>query len=147
MHIGEVARRAGVTVKTIRYYERIGVLDEPRRLASGYRDYESDVVERLRFIRASQSSGLRLGEIRGIVALRDRNESPCAHVLALLMRRGEEIDQQIVDLRRARDTIDHLVARAQGLRPRDCSPSSVCHLIPNATDLLAPILNDEVQEK
>ena len=146
VHIGEVAKRAGVSVKTIRYYERIGVLDEPRRLASGYRDYESDVVERLRFIRASQSSGLRLGEIRGIVALRDRNESPCAHVLALLIRRGEEIDQQTVDLRRARDTIDHLVARAQGLETRDCTPSSVCHLITTTTELTNPVVKDARRE-
>lgn len=136
MHIGEVAKRADVSVKTIRYYEKVGVLEEPRRLASGYRDYETNVVERLSFVRASQASGLSLGEIRGIVAFRDRGESPCAHVLELLMRRGDEIEQQIEELRRSRGTIDRLVTRAQGLRPRDCSPTSVCHLIPNATDLL-----------
>ncbi len=130
MRIGEVAIRAGTSVKTIRYYERIGVLNEPRRLASGYRDYDVEVLERLRFIRASQASGLRLGEIRGIVAFRDRGESPCLHVRDLLTRRGEEIDNQIDALRRARDIVDQLVARAEGLRVRDCSPSAICHLIP-----------------
>ena len=132
-------------MKTIRYYEQIGVLEEPRRLASGYRDYETDIVERLGFIRASQASGLSLGEIRVVVAFRDRGESPCAHVLDLLMRRGDRIEQQIAELRQARDIIDHLVTRAQDLRPRDCLPSSVCHLIVNVTDLTNPEVNEEVE--
>lgn len=138
MHIGEVARRAGVSVKTIRYYERIGVLNEPRRLASGYRDYDDDVINRLGFIRASQASGLRLGEIRGIVAFRDRAESPCTHVHELLIRRVEEIDRQIEGLRHAREVVNQLVTRAEGLRARDCTPSAICHLIPSDLESPAP---------
>ena len=132
MKIGEVATRAGVSVKTIRYYEEIGVLGAPRRLASGYRDYDQDTVERLGFIRASQASGLSLGEIRSITAYRDRGESPCAHVLELLRRRSEEIDESIAELQRARSVIEGLVSRSRRLRPENCSPSSVCHLIPKA---------------
>lgn len=146
MKIGEIARRADVSVKTIRYYEQIGVLEAPRRLASGYRDYETNVVERLRFIRTSQASGLSLGEIRGIVAFRDRGESPCAHVLALLMRRGDEIDQQIEELRRARGSIDQLVNRAHGLEMRDCEPSSICHLIATTTELTNTVAQDAKRE-
>jgi len=130
MHIGEVAKRSGVPVKTIRYYEEIGVLAEPRRSESGYRDYEPEVVERLRFIRASQAFSLSLGEIREIAAYRDRGEVPCAHVLDLLRRRSREIDERIAELQQARSVIDALVSRARKLRPEDCSPSSVCHLIP-----------------
>ena len=133
MKIGEVAARVGVSVKTIRYYEEIGVLAEPRRLASGYRDYDLDTVERLRFIRASQASGLSLGEIRGITAYRDRGESPCAHVLELLRRRSQEIDENIAELQRARSVVEGLVRRSRRLRPENCSPSSVCHLIPKTT--------------
>jgi DNA-binding transcriptional MerR regulator len=129
MRIGEVAKRSGVSVKAIRYYEEIEVLAEPRRLASGYRDYDGDTVERLRFIRASQASGLSLGEIKGIVAYRDRGESPCSHVLDLLRRRSDEIDAQIEELRRSRSIIKSLVTRSRKLRPEDCSASSVCHLI------------------
>ena len=129
MKIGVVATRAGVSVKTIRYYEEIGVLGEPRRLASGYRDYDLDTVERLGFIRASQASGLTLGEIRSIIAYRDRGESPCAHVVELLRRRSAEIDQNIAELQRARSVIEGLVRRSRRLRPENCSPSSVCHLI------------------
>ena len=102
MKIGELATRSGVSVKTIRYYEEIGVLDEPRRMPSGYRDYDEDTKERLGFIRASQASGLSLGEIRSITAYRDRGESPCEHVLELLRRRSHEIDESIAELQRAR---------------------------------------------
>ena len=130
MRIGEVAHRSGVPVKTIRYYEEIGVLAEPRRSESKYRDYEPDVIERLQFIRASQAFGLSLGEIREIVAYRDRGEVPCAHVLDLLRRRSREIDERIVELQQARSVLDGLVARARKLRSEDCSPSGVCHLIP-----------------
>jgi DNA-binding transcriptional MerR regulator len=130
MRIGEAANRSGVPVKTIRYYEEIGVLAEPRRSASKYRDYEPEVVERLRFIRAGQAVGLSLGEIREIVVFRDRGEVPCAHVLDLLRRRSREIDERIVELQHARSVLDGLVSRARRLRPEDCSPSSVCHLIP-----------------
>jgi MerR family copper efflux transcriptional regulator len=130
MRIGEVANRSGVSVKTIRYYEEIGVLVKPERSASNYRTYDPDVIERLRFIRASQAFGLSLGEIREIVAYRDRGEVPCAHVLGLLRRRSQEIDERILELQQARSVLDGLVTRARKLRPEDCSPSGVCHLIP-----------------
>lgn len=129
MQIGVLAAETGLTIKTIRYYEEIGLLDAPRRTPSGYRDYDPDAAERLRFIRASQASGLTLGEIRGIVGFRDRGESPCAHVLEVLRRRSDEIDQQILDLRRARDVIAVLVERAKALDASDCAPSGICHII------------------
>ncbi len=130
MQIGRLARLAGVSVKALRYYEEIGVLDRPTRTPSGYRDYAADALDRVRFVRASQASGLTLGEIREIVAFRDRGESPCAHVTQLLGQRANQIDRQIDDLRRARTVISELVERARSLDPADCSPSDVCHVIP-----------------
>ena len=106
------------------------MLDRPTRTPSGYRDYAADALERVRFVRASQASGLTLGEIREIVAFRDRGESPCAHVTQLLGQRADQIDRQIDDLRRARTVISELVERARSLDPADCSPSDVCHVIP-----------------
>lgn len=132
MRIGEVARRSDVPVKTIRYYEEIGVLARPERSPSGYREYHPEVVDRLRFIRASQSVGFTLGEIREIVAYRDRGDVPCAHVLDLLRRHREECAKRIAELQAAERTLDSLVRRAAHLRPEDCSPDSVCHLIPRA---------------
>ena len=88
MRLGELADRAGVSAKAIRYYERIGVLPPAARTGSGYRSYEEADVARLRFIRAAQAVGLRLGEIRGVMAFRDRGEPPCDHVRALIERRS-----------------------------------------------------------
>lgn len=129
MRIGEVADRVGVAVKTIRYYEAIGVLAAPSRTPSGYRDYDDSVVERLAFVRAAKSVGLTLGEIRGIVALRDRGEAPCVYVADLLQRRATEISQQIIDLERLERELRRLARRSRTLETADCDPSLVCHLI------------------
>ncbi|MEW6473993.1 MAG: heavy metal-responsive transcriptional regulator [Actinomycetota bacterium] len=129
MRIGELARQSGLSTKTIRYYEQIGLLSAPVRTASGYRDYDDSALERLAFVRAAQAVGLSLGEIRGILALRDDGETPCGHVLDLLRARSAELDRRIAELRRLRDELGHLVERAGGLDPADCDPSRVCHLI------------------
>ena len=128
MLIGEVARRSGVPAKTLRYYEDIGLLSADRT-RSGYRDYRGDILERLAFIRSAQAVGLTLGEIRGIVALRDGGHAPCGHVLELLRARSEEIARTIRDLRVLQGELKGLVERAQGLDPADCDPERICHLI------------------
>src|SRR4051794_20492053 len=68
--IGQLARRAGVGVETVRFYERQGLLEEPDRRASGYRQYPEEVVARLRFIRRAKDLGFTLGEIKELLALR-----------------------------------------------------------------------------
>ena len=129
MLIGEVARRSGVSAKTLRYYEDIGLVPRPDRSTSGYRDYHPSVLDRIAFIRSSQGLGLSLGEIRSIVALREDGETPCAHVLDLLCDRAAEIDRTIRDLGALKADLNRLVERAQQLHPADCDPSRVCHLI------------------
>lgn len=129
MLIGEVARRSGVAAKTLRYYEDIGLLDPPTRTPSGYRAFDQGVLTRLTFIRSAQSLGLSLGEIRGIIALRDDGQAPCGHVLDLLRARSAEIDRTIGELRRLQGDLKALVERAQDLDPADCDPERICHLI------------------
>jgi DNA-binding transcriptional MerR regulator len=129
MLIGEVARRAGVSDKTLRYYEDIGVLDPPARSAGGYRDYDESVVDRLRFVRTGQSLGLSLGELREILALRERGQTPCVHVTDLITRRAKEIDEQIAELEGLRAELRRLARRAKVLDPKDCHPDKVCHII------------------
>lgn len=128
MLIGEVAARSGVPAKTLRYYEDIGLVSAART-PSGYRDYGEGVLERLAFIRSAQAVGLTLGEIRGVVALRDDGQAPCGHVLELLRERSEEISQTIRKLRILRVELKRLVERAHELDPADCDPQRVCHLI------------------
>jgi len=129
MRIGEIAELAGVTTKTLRYYESAGLLPATPRTASGYRDYHDSTLDRVAFIRAAQAVGLRLGEIREIVAFRDRGETPCAHVQNLLEERASEITAQIAELELLRAELGRLARRARRLRPEDCDPTQVCHLI------------------
>lgn len=129
MLIGEVASRSGVTAKTLRYYEDIGIIDPPVRSPSGYRDFAEDILDRLVFIRAAQAVGLSLGEIRGIVALRDDGEVPCGHVLELLRSRAGQINRTIRELRILQRDLRSVVERAERLDPADCDPRRVCHLI------------------
>src|SRR5918992_3569756 len=64
LRVSELAGQAGLTTDTVRYYERVGLLPEPPRSASGYRQYDEELADRLRFIKGAQRFGLRLGEIK-----------------------------------------------------------------------------------
>jgi DNA-binding transcriptional MerR regulator len=129
VQIGEAAQRSGLSVKTLRYYEDIGVLASPPRTPGGYRDYEDTVVGRLQFVRAAQAVGLTLGEIREVIAFRERGEVPCGHVLDLILRHSAEADRRIGELQRLRADLERLALRAEGLDPADCPDSVVCHLL------------------
>jgi MerR family transcriptional regulator, copper efflux regulator len=129
MRIGELAERSGVPVKTIRYYEEIGVLARAERTPSGYRDYDEPAVDRLAFVRAGQAVGLTLGEIRQVVALRERGEAPCAHVVELVERRAREIEHRIAEMQHLRGELRRLAERARDLDAADCAPDQVCHVI------------------
>lgn len=126
MRIGEIAEQVGLNPKTIRYYEEIGVVPEPERTASGYRQYDDEDVERLAFIRRAQQLELRLDEIGEILALRERGERPCDFVLGVAARHLEELDRKLREMRRARDELRALLARADRL-PQDAP--CYCQLI------------------
>lgn len=129
MRIGELAEQAGVTTKTLRYYEHAGLIDEADRTPSGYRDYPPSVLDRLRFIRAAQSAGLTLGEIKGVIAFREQGSPPCGHVLDLIERRAADLDRRIGELRALRDDLRRLATRGRTLAPEACSPDLVCHIL------------------
>jgi len=98
-YISTLAKQAGVPVKTIRYYEDVGLLPNPSRTASGYRLYAPDSADRLLFIKKAQNLGLRLDEIKEILDLADRGRCPCGHVQDVLKKRLKELQQKIADLR------------------------------------------------
>lgn len=129
MRIGELADQAGISAKTIRYYEQIGVLAPPARTPSGYRDYDRSALGRLAFVRAAQAAGLTLGEIRQVIALRERGQAPCEHVTALLQRRARELGTRIAELQALQGHLEQLSERARTLDPRRCDPERVCHLV------------------
>lgn len=129
MRIGELASRAGVTVKTLRFYEQAKILPEAARLPSGYRDYDDGALPRLRFVKAAQAAGLTLSEIRHVITVRDNDGPPCQHVIALLQAHAADLDQRIAELTALRADIAHLRERAATLDPSGCDPDRVCDII------------------
>ena len=99
MFIGRLAQEAAVPIKTIRYYEDIGLLPKPARTASGYRLYPPEIAGHLQLIKKAQSLGLRLKDIHEVLELADRGRCPCGHVQTLLKARLEELQRKIEDLR------------------------------------------------
>lgn len=129
MRIGQLAERSGLTATTIRYYESIGLLAEPCRTAGGYREYAEHDVERLRFIRDAQASGLTLCEVQSILELKDVGARSCDHTVALLERHIADIDDHIVRLRSARTELVGLADRARRLDPATCTDPNRCQVI------------------
>ena len=99
LKVSELADRAGVSADTVRYYEKEGLLPEPGRTHAGYRQYDLDAIERLHFIRGAQTLGLKLGDIKELLAIRDRGACPCGHTQQLLEQRVSEIDAEIRELK------------------------------------------------
>lgn len=129
MKIGALAREAEVSTKTIRYYESIGLLADPDRSPSGYRQYGDEAVERLRFVRDAQATGLSLAEIASVLELKDAGSTSCAHTRALLDRHVNELDQQIERLQQARAELVTLAERARSLDPSACTDPNRCQVI------------------
>lgn len=132
MKIGELGDQCGVTAKTIRFYESIGLLDAPPRTSSGYRDYGKVAVERLRFIRDAQSSGLTLAEISSVLELKGAGERSCSHTMALIDSHLLAIDAQIDQLTAARRELESMAKRAKGLDPASCTDPNRCQVIDEA---------------
>lgn len=129
MQIGEVAGKIGVATSAIRFYEEAGLLPEPERTPSGYRDYDPSIVDRLAFIRAGQAVGLTLNELKEVLGIRDRGEAPCRHVTELIDTRLSDIDQRIKDLRELRRDLTALADTASRFDPDECPPDSICRII------------------
>ena len=126
MRIGELADRIGVSTKSVRFYESIGLMPDPARTPSGYRDYADEDAGRLTFIKTAQRLGLSLDEIREIIAFRDRGQQPCDYVAGVLRRQAADLDRRIGEMRALRDELTALEARAA--RRRD-GAASYCGII------------------
>ena len=129
MRIGEVGERCGLPARTIRFYERRGLLPEPQREANGYRRYDPSVIDRVRFIRNAQAAGLTLTEIRGILDIRDTGAAPCDHVDGLLRAKQTEVLDQIARLRVLETELRALINHSAHLNPADCGSDEICHIL------------------
>lgn len=98
--IGEAARRSGVTIETIRYYERRGVVPQPQRAASGRRLYNREGIARLRFVKRCRDLGFPLDDVRTLLALADGEGSTCGQVSTLGKRHLRQVRARLADLER-----------------------------------------------
>lgn len=113
MKIGELARITGTKVETIRFYEAQGLIPEPHRTTSNYRDYDSAHLDRLSFVRRSRDLGFTLDQVRLLLRLADNDERPCGDVDAIAHEQLEQVDRKIADLQSLRVELSALVRQCQ----------------------------------
>jgi len=121
LSIGQVARRAGVGVETVRFYEREGLLEEPPRRASGYRQYSEEVVSRLRFIKRAQQLGFSLKEISELL-LRVDAQTSCEEVKGRTEAKIAEVERKMVELHRMRQALLQVHSLCTGQGPTGRCP-------------------------
>ena len=108
---GELARHAAVNVETLRYYERRGLLRDPRAGRVGYRTYSERDAQRVQFIRAAQGSGFTLKEIARLLSLFDRNDTRCGDVQTIVEGKIEDLEQQIEHLHEIRLRLESMTGK------------------------------------
>lgn len=118
--IGEAARRSGVKVPTIRYYEEIGLLPPPPRSDGNRRLYGSDDLRRLAFIRHARELGFEVEAIRTLLALQDDPSQSCAAADAIAKSRLAEVDRRIAGLTALRTELRRMIAECACGRVADC---------------------------
>ena len=120
--IGQLAQRAGVGIETVRFYEREGLIPEPPRRPSGYRDFPAETVTRILFIRRAKDLGFSLKEISELLELRVRPRRNCAVVKRNADAKITDIDTKITDLRRMRRALTRLTKACEERRPTNECP-------------------------
>ncbi len=119
MNVGEAARRAGLPIKTLHYYEEIGLV-RPGRRPNGYRSYSDQDVHKLRFLQRARGLGFSIEECRTLLALYDDENRASADVRAVAMAHLEKVRRKIEELKTIEAVIDDLVNNCQGDHRPDC---------------------------
>lgn len=122
LSIGQVARRAGVGVETVRFYEREGLLEEPPRRASGYRQYSEQVVRRLHFIKRAQQLGFSLKEINELLRVRVDAQTSCDEVKQRTEAKIAEVERKVIELQRMRQALLQVHSLCEGQGPTGGCP-------------------------
>jgi Cu(I)-responsive transcriptional regulator len=122
LKIGDIADLANLEVQTIRYYESIGLLPKPTRTESGYREYNEEYVEHLRFIKNSQELGFKLEEIKELVKLKFSKRSLGKDVKDVIKAKIDEIDQEIENLTELKLRLTKLNKTCNGKMKTNCCP-------------------------
>ncbi len=131
LQIGSVASRSGLTVDTIRFYEKQGLIEKPARSQGGFRLYEEAAVERLSFVSRAQTLGFSLDEIRELLLLRNAGQEACSHVHDLLDQKLTIIYAKITELRKLERHLGEAKGRCDRELATECAGS--CPVIEEIT--------------
>lgn len=126
LKIGEVSRRAGIGIETLRFYEKSGLLDRPGRTESGYRLYDESVLERLAFVKKAQLLGFTLDEIKQLIDHKRKGENPCAEVREIVKIRLEKLNERVEQMVLYRDELSAALGDWEEIGEAD---GHVCGLI------------------
>lgn len=129
MRTGEVADRANVNIQTLRYYERRGLLPEPERRESGYRDYPADAVSVVRFIKRAQGLGFTLADVEELLHLADGGPDSCDGARELAAAKVADLEQRIAELQAMRNSLVRLADTCE--QPRSQRDCPILHAIGN----------------
>ena len=130
MKIQDLSRITGVSAKTIRYYEEIGLLPAPARAENNYRQYGEQDVERLRLVAGARRLDLSLDDIQEILAFRDHREAPCRVLLERMAQKADEIAERIRALQQTEDELRALHDLGMTFPMDDVEGKlCVCHLV------------------
>ncbi|WP_415062887.1 heavy metal-responsive transcriptional regulator [Bdellovibrio sp.] len=122
LSIGELSKRSGVSIETIRYYERLGLLKPVARTTSGYRVYDIGSVNTIQFVKRAQSLGFSLAAINDLLKLRATTEAPCNELHGKTVSYLEEIEMEIKKLKNIHFVLSSLVQECRTKKPKDsCS--------------------------
>lgn len=133
MNIGDAATRSGVSAKTIRYYESIGLIGRADRRANNYRDYSSEDVQTLRFIQRARSLGFTVKEVGALISLWHDKKRTSHDVKAMALAHVAEIDRKVEELQAMRRTLATLAERCHGDERPECpilDDLAGCHSTP-----------------
>ncbi len=119
-NIGELSKRTGVKIETIRYYEKSGIMPDPPRSEGGYRKYRSEHLNRLRFISRCRQLGFSMADIEGLLGLVDDHGYTCAEVRSLTVAHADAVAEKIRDLKRLEKTLRDIASQCTGKDVPDC---------------------------
>jgi len=122
MNIGNVAKRTGVSVETIRFYERKGLVEAPPRKDSGYRQFADSDIKRLLFIQQAKTLGFSLMEIKELLSIKDDPETSSREVKSMALKKLDSIEEKIKMLQRMKLTLKSLVDSCPGEGPKRHCP-------------------------
>ncbi len=128
--IGRLAEQAGVNIETVRYYQRIGLINEPPKPLQGYRIYPADAVSRIRFIKRAQDLGFTLREITELLAL---NDGDCSEARAMAEQKRAVIEARVRDLRRIQGALDTMISACR-ISEAECADCALIETLSSPPD-------------